>query len=151
MKKTLKSILCKGAMTAVGIAMLFTVNSYAQYSDQVKGQLDIIKTYLSDEADVTKTHSYLIDRIGEGEKDSATLTLRRGWTYMLVGVCDNDCTDVDIKVYDEDGDQVAADSDLSDVSAVTVEPRFTGEYRVQIEMYKCSIDPCYYGVGVFGK
>ena len=71
--------------------------------------------------------------------------------YMILAACDEDCSDVDITVYDEDGDTVASDVSTDDVPVVRLSPKRDGQYRIEIKMYECSSEPCYWGFGVFNK
>jgi len=80
-----------------------------------------------------------------------TLNLHAGTTYALIGVCDQDCTDIDLRLYDSDGDEVDSDLKTDDKPIVQIAPRVTGEYRVKVTMASCSTSPCFYGVGVYGK
>jgi hypothetical protein len=68
-----------------------------------------------------------------------------------VGVCDNDCSDLDLVLYDADGDQVDSDVQTDDVPIVQVTPRETMRYRVKVLMPTCKTNPCWYGIGVYGK
>lgn len=70
---------------------------------------------------------------------------------MIVGVCDNDCMNINILVFDSRGNQVASDTTVDDTPVVVIEPEKTAEYRVEISMENCTAEPCFYGIGVFGK
>lgn len=97
------------------------------------------------------THNFRIDHLYNNGSDFFTVELRRGWEYVLVSTCDRDCSDVDIKLYDENNNLIAEDNKADDLPVVRVTPRWTGRFRVQVRMHRCSVGPCYYGVGVFGK
>ncbi|MET0648842.1 MAG: hypothetical protein ABW208_19710, partial [Pyrinomonadaceae bacterium] len=86
-----------------------------------------------------------------GETSSFALSLNGGTEYRLVSACDNDCSDIDIVVYDENGNQVASDTSRDDKPVVSVTPRWTGQFRIKVTMYKCSNSPCAYGISVFGR
>ena len=83
--------------------------------------------------------------------EDLTITLRPGTSYAFMGVCDEDCHDIDLRLYDPDGDEVDSDVRSDDWPIVTVTPRFKGSYRVRVVMASCSRNPCYYGIGVFTK
>jgi hypothetical protein len=81
--------------------------------------------------------------------DDFNLTLQAGIHYVLVAVCDNDCPDIDLALYDGSGDQL--DSDYQDDAYPVVEasPNRTASYRVHVYMADCTTGPCFYGVGVY--
>jgi hypothetical protein len=54
-------------------------------------------------------------------------------------------------LYDADGDQVDSDVQTDDVPIVQVTPRETMRYRVKVLMPTCKTNPCWYGIGVYGK
>jgi hypothetical protein len=83
--------------------------------------------------------------------EDLTIKLRPGTSYAFMGVCDEDCHDIDLRLYDPDGDEVASDVRNDDWPIVTITPSFTGTYRLRIAMASCSNDPCYYGIGVYTK
>jgi hypothetical protein len=83
--------------------------------------------------------------------EDLTITLRPGTSYAFMGVCDEDCHDIDLRLYDPDGDEVDSDIRSDDWPIVTVTPGFKGTYRVRVVMASCSRNPCFYGIGVFTK
>jgi hypothetical protein len=131
---------------------LFSTTALAQvqYENQVRFQLDVIKA-LTEEKGFEKTHNYKIDKLKNSGTDNFYLTLRKGWEYLLVSACDKDCTDIDIRIFDENDNLIVEDLKRDDLAAVKVTPKWTGEFRIQVTMYRCYDSPCYYGIGVFGK
>jgi hypothetical protein len=93
--------------------------------------------------------NYIIGHSQESGSDSWTFPLSGGTEYMIIAACDEDCSDVDIAVYDSDGDTVASDVSADDVPVVRVTPNRDGQYSIEIKMYECSNEPCYWGFGVF--
>jgi hypothetical protein len=47
--------------------------------------------------------------LANGGAKSSTLDLQKGMQYVIIGVCDKDCSDLDIKVYDENDRVIATD------------------------------------------
>jgi hypothetical protein len=91
------------------------------------------------------------DLLSQGDSDDYTVTLQGGRAYKLVGVCDNDCTDLDISLYDSDGDLVDQDMLDDDKPVVSVSGKRGGRYRMNVSMASCSTDICYYSVAVYGN
>jgi hypothetical protein len=95
------------------------------------------------------THPIQTGSLNQGAKRSLSFTLAPGRAYSILGLCDEDCTDVDLALYDASGRQVALDVEDDDFPVVSVAPARTGAYRVEVSMAACSEAPCRYGVGVF--
>jgi len=63
--------------------------------------------------------------------DTYTVTLRAGETTRIQVSGDGD-TDLDLFVYDQNGNLIASDTDYTDDCVVTVTPRWTGVFYVRI-------------------
>jgi hypothetical protein len=97
------------------------------------------------------THEPYIGSLTDGNTSLHTVRLDGGHSYALIGVCDNDCSDLDMRLYDGDGDEVAADVENDDTPVVTVTPSRTSTYTVRAIMANCTSEPCRYGIGVYGR
>lgn len=136
---------------AIGLSLLPpTAHAQNQWRDQVQGYLKRAAKTLSDRG-FAQTHETEIGSLRDDENESFTVTLHSGTAYALVGVCDNDCRDLDLVLFDADGDQVDSDVQTDDVPIVQVTPRETMRYRVKVMMATCNTNPCWYGIGVYGK
>jgi hypothetical protein len=94
--------------------------------------------------------NYIIGRMGEGKTDSWTLNFEKGTSYRIVGVCDKDCSDLDIEILD--GSTVIEKDVLDDdAPIVSFSPKASGQLRVKVTMAKCSEAPCFFGFGIFQK
>jgi hypothetical protein len=69
-------------------------------------------------------------------------------TYRFIGACDNECGDLDIRITDSDGNDVAADYEINTNPMVTHRFEHAGRYRIELRMYRCSIEPCYAGLRI---
>ena len=78
-------------------------------------------------------------------------TLRAGQTYVLVGLCDRNCYDLDFSVYDENNNLVARNTAAHAYPMVRVSPKWTGDFTVHISMPSCVVNMCSYCVGVFNQ
>ena len=121
-----------------------------QWQRTVRNQVGQHSDFLSERGYTMSGDVYDGSLNADGIED-LTITLRPGTSYAFMGVCDEDCRDIDLRLYDPDGDEVAADVRTDDWPIVTVTPRFKGTYRVRVVMASCSRNPCYYGIGVFTK
>ena len=91
------------------------------------------------------------DSLGRGGTDRYSVTLTSGRSYKLVGVCDNDCTDLDIRLFDQNNNLIDEDTLTDDKPVVSVTPRWTGPFRMEVVMASCSTQPCFYQIAVYGN
>jgi hypothetical protein len=87
-----------------------------------------------------------IGTLGESERESVTVALERGWDYVVLGMCDEDCGDLDFHAFGPDGAQIAFDTRPNGRPVVRLTPPADGYYRLEVVMIECSTPPCYYGV-----
>lgn len=116
----------------------------------VRQQLDNSGQQYRDQG-FTMSHEIFMGRLDDDSNESLNIPLDGGTRYRLAGVCDQDCTDVDLTIYDPDGNEVDSDLETDDHPRLTVVPERSGRYRVKVSMVACSANPCRYGVGVWAK
>lgn len=97
------------------------------------------------------THEILESSLDDGESENKYFTLKEGWSYKIVVVCDNDCSDIDFCIHDENENDIDCDEDSSDLAINEVSPKWTGRFHAYVKMYDCSIEPCTYKVAIFGR
>jgi len=74
---------------------------------------------------------YHTDVVLAGHTDTYTVTLPAGETTRIQVRGDGD-TDLDLFVYDENGNLIASDTDYTDNCIVNVTPRWTGVFYIRI-------------------
>ncbi|NJK61098.1 MAG: hypothetical protein HC918_13870, partial [Oscillatoriales cyanobacterium SM2_1_8] len=94
------------------------------------------------------THDPFIDELGNGGEDNISLNLQEGIEYLIVGVCDEDCSDLDLVLRDDNGNIVSSDTKDDDIPIVRITPRWNARFKVQVTMASCTNAPCRYGIGV---
>jgi hypothetical protein len=97
------------------------------------------------------SHEIFMGSLDDDASESLNIPLDGGTQYVLVGKCDQDCTDLDLTIYDPDGKKITEDIQDDDTPVLQLTPRSDGRYRVKVTMPTCSADPCRYGVGVWAK
>jgi hypothetical protein len=136
----------------VGAALLApaTVRAQNQWERTVSSQVRQHSQFLTDRGYEMSGDVYQ-GKLDASENEYLTITLHPGTSYAFMGVCDEDCRDMDLRLFDPDGDEVDSDVGTDDWPIVKVTPRMEGKYRVKVVMATCSSNPCYYGIGVFTK
>ncbi len=146
----LKKILATSAAFA---GMAIAPSAYAQSAEIIRQ----LSSQLSSSRNSYVPNNYRLvtgpdnDLLSQGESDDYNVTLQGGRSYKLIGVCDNDCSDLDITLYDSDGDVVDRDLLDDDKPVVSVSGKSGGRYRMNVSMASCSTGVCYYSVAVYGN
>ncbi|ULH16104.1 hypothetical protein MF271_05610 [Deinococcus sp. KNUC1210] len=81
---------------------------------------------------------------------TVTYTLVAGRTYKIVGVCDDDCTNLDLELRDTGGTLIDRDDADNKIPVVDVKVRRTGDFKLKVSMTGCAnTGGCEYGVDVY--
>ncbi len=113
-------------------------------------QLTRIGAFLAEDG-FRATHTRLTGRLDSGDSTTHTVWLQYGVSYTLRGTCDRDCTDLDLELRSPNGHLLDSDLDPDDIPQVGTTARVSGFYSVRVVMASCSITPCSYAVGIFGR
>jgi len=89
-----------------------------------------------------------VGMLNTDESESFTLTLRAGISYVVVGTCDEDCSNLGLVLSDLSSHDLAADRASGNAPVTQLTPRETASYRVKAVMASCRVNPCRYGVAV---
>lgn len=121
----------------------------SSFTDQVWSQLQLFYDDASD--DGYSLRNYVVGSLDDGQDDFWTMTFYGGNEYMITGACDEDCSDIDLAILTEDGTEVTSDRETDSFPVVSVRPGRDKRYQVKVSMYSCSVEPCYFGFGIFYK
>lgn len=122
----------------------------AEYRAQLQTQLEAARSMFQGE-NMDVAAGPFFGSLAEGAKETYTLRVQRGETYHILGVCDNDCSDLDIRLLNSSGEVIGEDQLEDDVPIVELVPTITGTVRIEVEMYKCSAEPCFFAVEAYQK
>ena len=87
----------------------------------------------------------------QGQTWDVPVDLYAGYDYRAIGVCDRDCDDLDLSLFDPSGALVNQDTSTDDHPTVSAQPTVTGRYNLRVQMYHCTVAPCYYAVALYGR
>jgi hypothetical protein len=134
------------AFSFVAIFIIGGSNVMAQ-SDQVNRQLRDIQNILGDR--YTRSHQIEYDDLRNGENETYTLSLDSGNSYKIIAVCDGDCGDLDLVLRDNNRNLIDSDIEADDRPIVSVTPRYTGRFRLEVRMANCKVNPCRFGIVIY--
>lgn len=120
------------------------------YREQVESQISLFRL-AGLAGGWAETHSGVTGTLRDGASTSYALSLNRGVTYKIFSVCDQDCSDLDLTLYDENNNRISVDTKSDAYPYVEVTPRWTGAFTLRVKMEACRTNPCDYGVLVLGK
>jgi len=86
--------------------------------------------------------------LAEGASSRFTFNARAGVAYTVVGLCDANCTDVDLEVF-SGSTSVGSDFLDDDVPIVMFTAERAGSYTVEITMATCSARNCRAGAKAY--
>lgn len=122
---------------AIIFVLLSATVLFAGKSDCVRNLNEIAALVESKGATVNHVQSEY-GYLGEGESFIVKNTCYNTVTYFILAAGGNDALDVDIKVYDENGNLVAEDSDDESVAVAIFAPKWTGTFYFKITLYSSS-------------
>jgi hypothetical protein len=123
-------------------------NSEDVWTASVERQLMAVTKKLRDAGYVKSTTTYA-DSVDQGQQQYIEVTLTAHTSYTFVGVCDQDCSDLDLYLRDDAGNLVDQDTLPDDTPTVSVTPKYTGDFKLYVSMAACSNNPCRWGVGIY--
>ena len=121
-----------------------------RYVEQVRTLLERYQTVLEGEG-LSRTHDLHYVKVNKGASNEFTLTLKQSVEYSIVAVCDADCDNVDVTLFDENNNEIDMDTKGDRTPVVQVTPRWTGEFRIVVSVPGCRASRCTVGIGVYGK
>jgi hypothetical protein len=139
------------ALALVGVMSAFSAPADAQTRSRiVTTQLDSAVVLMRGNA-FTLQEPYRYGGLDDDAEERLGIELKAGNTYMIVGVCDQDCDDLDLFLTSASGELIDSDVEPDDVPMLTPTIVRDGTYFLRVKMHSCSIAPCGYGIAVFAK
>lgn len=90
--------------------------------------------------------------IQAGTDHQSAVELKGGTAYTFLGVCDIDCTNVDLELLNgETGEVVGSDLLDDDIPVVNYQPQADARFFVRLILRNCSQSPCYVGARGLGR
>lgn len=127
---------------------LATVPAAARAQSVIE-QITSTATEMMTNAGMTRRSSH-DGSLRQGETTDITIKLAAGETIVIAGFCDEDCSDMDLRVI-QNGTTLGEDILDDDAPMVSLEHFAGGMVTVRVEMPACSVAPCAFRVLVFGK
>lgn len=135
------------ALVAGGVILCVSpAQAQDELSPHVAAQLDAVVEALDAEG-LAPAGEPIGGALNEGENEELELELTAG-SYLIIGVCDADCTDLDLQLT-ADGEEIVSDFEADDTPVLEVDVEEGGVLTLRVDMATCSSGPCSYGIGIF--
>lgn len=149
MMKALRAVVIAG----LGSAMMSAAPAAAQdqtnpYLQTIISQFAAIVPHMA-EAGYPNYEVLTVSEIAAGANETLNYTTQDGQDVVFVGVCDQDCTDLDLRVRGANG--VIGEDVATDDKPLVPTPAGARPLAVNAIMTACSTATCVYGVAVFRR
>jgi hypothetical protein len=122
-----------------------------EYTTQVDGNLVRLAGNARSQGYNQIVSGPLYGRLADDASEAHEMVVVGGNDYALFAACDNDCSDLDLKIYDPAGSLVMQDVAVDDTPVLTFTAHSSGKYRIETVMATCSRNPCFYGLELMAK
>ena len=92
-----------------------------------------------------------VAKLARGAEAPKTVLLYPNQEYTFVAVCDRNCERIKLRLKDKDGKNVMSNPNNDAVAVINYKPPSQERYQVTVSMEKCSVESCYFGLGIFAK
>jgi hypothetical protein len=140
-------------LTTIAVFLFFMtglVTAETIWERQVRAQIDEASYEFRNEGFQKITETF----IGELEADDDEeyeLELSGGYDYIAIGVCDGDCGDLDLVLYDDDDNRLENDIGGDDVPIIAGYVKYDSTYYLEVIMVHCRTATCAYGVALYAR
>ena len=86
-----------------------------------------------------------MDSIEKDQKSTQTYTLEGDSTFVVVGD-EKRVTDIDLRVLDENDNEIGEDSDEQNIAMVRVTPKWSGKFKIQVWAAEMQASDAFYGI-----
>lgn len=83
-----------------------------------------------------------------GASTTGTFNVASGANFIVIGACDEGCSDIDLIVRDASGAEVGRDVEDDDAPMVVIPAGSGGRYTFEAQMVTCSAN-CHFGVRAY--
>lgn len=97
------------------------------------------------------TGEAVVRTLTDDSSEDLTVSLSGGVNYGIIATCDEDCDDIDLMIYDEAGNELDSDTLADDYPVLNFRTPYSGDFRLRVRMYSCSVSPCYYAYEIYRR
>ncbi len=91
----------------------------------------------------------LIGKIKEKVEAPFTAKLSSNISYTILGVCDNNCSDLNLTLKNQKGKKIANDEKQDGIPVISFTPTEKSDYKITARPDKCTTEKCEFGMVFF--
>ena len=91
----------------------------------------------------------LIGKVKERAEVPFTAKLSSDVSYTILGVCDDNCSDLNLTLNNKQGDKISNDEKQDGIPVISFTPTENSDYRITARPDKCSTEKCEFGMALF--
>src|SRR3954469_17358209 len=118
---------------ALAVAALAAPGAAQDQSTQLVDSLLTQARTMADARGLKPTGGVFKGGLNQGGDGSVSVDLQAGRTYTVIGVCDTNCSDFNLTLFDPAGATVVSDVLKDDTPVLAVAPRSSGTYRLKLD------------------
>lgn len=138
----MRKLLFAAALAPVGLLLV----AAAPVQDVIE-QMTEKATEMLKEKGMSRTGFISDGRLAQGSQKRVSATLPGG--SLVLGICDGDCSDLNLHLIDASGNEVDSDVKDDDLPVLAVPDK--GSYTINVDMKKCGSSGCRYRLLGFTK
>ena len=143
-------LLSRLLLAAATVLLVSVVTAASVWERQVQEQIDEA-SYPFRQQGFHKVGQTWIDELQQDDDKYITLELNSNYEYIAIGVCDGDCSDLDLILYDGDDVRIANDVGTDVIPILSGSPDTDGDYYLAAVMVDCDADTCAFGVALYAR
>lgn len=121
------------------------------YQQVVQNELAGLASRAREQGFRTQVGQTMTGTLNNATQTSVAISLVGGGSYVVFAACDQDCTDIDLRLFGPDGQMIGEDVAMDDRPVIIFTAPASGTYRLQVMMATCSQNPCYWGAQVLAR
>lgn len=136
----------------LGVSVVVTATVSAQSSEwmaQVEAQLAGIRDEIGGEFEAVS--DIMVGELEQGGVGEFTIEAEEGVEYFFMGVCDADCGDLDMALFDENDNEMVTDIEQDDYPYLHFGAERSGVWTIRVLMANCSTATCLYGAQGYAR
>ncbi|MBM3338460.1 MAG: trypsin-like peptidase domain-containing protein [Betaproteobacteria bacterium] len=95
---------------------------------------------------IREVGTVITGQVPDGGEETVTLDVTGAHRSIVIAACDNNCSDLDLRVVTEDGRLIGLDEDDDDSPSVYINEKKTNKLVLKVRMPQCSASSCSFAV-----
>ena len=135
-------------VSALLLAVSTALSAQNRWEREVRAELSNATSVLG-LLSMEPSHEPITVNLRNNTYEEIKYNLDAGQQYVFVGVCDEDCVNMHLQLYDGHHNLVDSDYEQGGYPVVSTSVGHSGNFYLRVIMHGCSDEPCWGGVGAY--